>query len=175
MAHSTSLERMQAQAYASSNLASSAMVSFSAKVFKLGINPCVDVPREVLNELQKQAGQTSGPIPVRGRLNNKPLRTTVVKYQGAWRLYLNTQMRKDAGIDVGDQAKIEIEFDPKPRITPMNQALADALSKNKKAKIAWAKLPPSHQKQILLYLNFLKSREAIERGVKKVLKEHLRV
>lgn len=123
--------------------------SFSSKIFKLGINPCVDVPKDVLDELFNRGARTRGPIPVRGTLNGKKFKQTVVKYQGKWLLYLNTQMREDAEIGVGEDAKVVLELDPEPRIIPMYPKLARALSKNKEAKAAFKKLAPSHQKEIL--------------------------
>ena len=78
-------------------------------------------------------------------------------------------MRNDSRVDVGDKVKIEIEFDPKPRTVPMNPEFDRVLAKNKKAKTAFEKLPPSHQKEILRYLNSLKNEEAIERNVRKVI------
>lgn len=44
---------------------------FSSKISKLGINPYVDVPDNVLKELFKQAGKEKGPIPAQGKLNGK--------------------------------------------------------------------------------------------------------
>jgi len=145
------------------------MKSFSRRIFKLGINPCVDVPETILNELFREAGKRKGPVPVRGRLNGKEFKQTVVRYQGAWRLYLNTQMRRDAGIDVGDDAKVEIEFDPEPRIVPMHPKLALALAKNRKATVAFKKLPPSHRKEILRYLNSMKTEESAVRNIERVI------
>jgi hypothetical protein len=147
--------------------------SFSARISKLGINRCVNVPEDVLDELFRRAARNKGPIPVRGTLNGKKFKQTVVKYQGAWRLYLNTQMRKDAGIDAGDIAKVVLEFDPKPRIIPMNQKLARSLSKNSEAKAAFQKLAPSHQKEILLYLDSIKTEESLVRNVEKVIQHFL--
>ncbi len=149
------------------------MKSFSATIFKLGINPCVDVPEKIMNELFKASGRTKGPIPVRGKLNGKEFTQTVVRYQGAWRLYLNTQMRLDAGIDVGDEAQVELEFDPEPRVVPMHPTLSRALAKNSEAKTAFEKLRPSHQKEILRYLNSLKSKESAARNVEKVIRQLL--
>ena len=125
------------------------MESFTAKILKIGINPYVGLPDEVLNTLFKQADKNKGPIPVRGTLDGKRFKQTLVKYQGAWRLYLNTQMRQAAGIDVGDDAKVEIEFDPEPRIVPTHPKFAQALSKNRKAKAAFERLARSRQKEIL--------------------------
>ncbi len=81
-------------------------------------------------------------------------------------------MHRDAGIDVGDEAHVEIIFDPKSRIEPVNQEFELALSKNNKAKEAFEKLAPSHQKEILRYLNYLKTEKSLVCGVEKVI-QHL--
>ena len=101
----------------------------------------------------------------------KHLNRPVVKYQGNWRLYLNTQMRKDSGLKVGDTAKVQIEFDSEPRVVPMNPLLAKALDKNKKAELAFEKFPPSHKRKILSYLNYLKTEEATKRIAIKTIKQ----
>jgi hypothetical protein len=145
------------------------MERFTAKILKIGINPYVGVPEGVLNTLFQQADKNKGPIPVRGTLNGKRFKQTLVKYQGAWRLYLNTQMRQDAGIDVGDDATVEIEFDPEPRIVPIHPKFARALSKNREANVAFETLAPSRQREILRYLNSMKTEESLVRNIEKVI------
>ena len=103
--------------------------SFCATIYKIGINPYVHLPEDALNALFKQANKSNGPIPVHGTLNGKRFIQTLVKYQGAWRLA--------AGVDVGDEAHIKIEFDPMPRIEVMHPKFRDALSKDVLAKLAF--------------------------------------
>ena len=146
------------------------MQSFSKKIFKIGINPCVNVPGYVLKELFKKTGKEKSPIPVKGKLNGKPFVQTLVKYQGEWRLYLNTPMRKAAGIDEGDIAHVEIDFDSEPLIIPMHPHLIHALSQNKKAARIFDNLPPSRKKEIIRYLNSLKTEESVNRNIIKVIK-----
>ena len=83
-------------------------LSFSAMIAKIGVNPYVLIPAIVLNELFKQAGRNKGPIPVKSNLNGHAFIQNLVKFSGKWRLYLNTPMRKAAGIDVGDMADMKI-------------------------------------------------------------------
>ena len=109
---------------------------------------------------------------MKGKLNGKPFIQTLVKYSGAWRLYLNTPMRKAAGIDVGDLAHVQIDFDNKPRLIPMHIKLASALERNRKAKEIFEKLAPSRQKEIIRYINHLKSEESIGRNILKIV-QHL--
>src|SRR5512143_4132091 len=111
--------------------------SFTARIKIIGVNPYVRVPDAVLRTLFKAAARSTGPLPVRGALNGQEYKQTVVKYQGMWRLYLNTQMRRSAGIDVGDLARLVIEFDPVPRIVPMHPTLGTALAKDKAARRAF--------------------------------------
>jgi hypothetical protein len=148
-------------------------VRFSATVHKLGINPCVDVPHGVVGELRRTSGKEAGPIPVRGRLNGKRFSTTVVRYAGGWRLYLNTAMRAEAAADVGDELTVEVAYDRTPRIVPMPPRFAAALAKDPKARAAFEDLAPSHRKDILNYLNSLKTAESLERSIKKAIAESL--
>src|ERR1700730_16301803 len=118
-------------------------MTFSAKIFIIGVNPYVLLPPAVLAELFKQAGKDKGPIAIHGTLNGHKYIQTLVKYSGKWRLYLNTPMRKAAKIDVGDIAKVTIKFDPRERTIAMHPKLQLAFSKNKKAKGVFDKLSPS--------------------------------
>jgi hypothetical protein len=93
----------------------------------------------------------------------------LVKYSGKWRLYLNGPMRKAAGKDVGDAIDIQIDFDSKPRTTPMHPKLKKAFKENLNAKKAFEKLSPSRQKEILRYINFLKSEESVDKNIQRAI------
>ena len=150
------------------------MKAFSAKIYIISrINPVVDVPGEVLEYLFKKAGKRTGAIPVKGNLNGAKFTHNIVKYAGAWRLYLNGPMRKAAGIDTGDIANVEIDYDAKPRVTPMPEKFAAALKQNKTARAEFEKLSPSRQKEILRYLGSMKTEESLVRNVGKVIKHLL--
>ena len=148
------------------------MSHFSAKILKIGINPYVLLPAPVLKELFIQSGRDKSPIPVQVTLNGKKFIQTLVKYAGKWRLYLNTPMRDTLGKDVGATIGVEIEFDPKPRPTEMNIKLQLALDKNKKTHAIFNALPPSYQKEIIRYINQLKTEESVDRNVEKAI-QHL--
>ena len=59
---------------------------------------------------------------------------TLIKWSGAWRLYLNTPMRKAAKKEVGDMADFEIAYDLRERVVPMHPKFEKALLENKEAK-----------------------------------------
>jgi hypothetical protein len=146
--------------------------TFKAKIRIIGINPYVLLPVAVLNLIFKQAEKDKGPIPIKGKLNGKPYTQTLVKYSGKWRLYLNMPMRLAGKCDVGDVALFSVQFDTKPRTTQMPTALKKALAANSQAKIMFDRLAPHYQKEIMRYINSLKSQESIDRNVKRAI-EHL--
>jgi hypothetical protein len=149
------------------------MHKFTARIYKIGINPVVDPPDEVLADLFDAAGRSTGPIPVRGKLNGAEFIQTLVKYQGEWRLYVNGPMLKSSGLKVGDTAAFEIQFDPRSREVPMLPKLARALQRDKTAKAEFDNLSPSRRKEILRYLGSLKTDDSLGRNIERVL-NHLR-
>jgi hypothetical protein len=90
---------------------------------------------------------------------------TLVKYSGHWRLYLNLPMRKSAKREVGQMARIEIEFDPQERITPFHPKFKKALMENEEAERIYKGLSPSLQKEILRYLSNLKTEGSVDRNI----------
>lgn len=147
------------------------MVKFRSKIYVIGINPVVDPPERVLRSILAEAGKDKGPIPVRGTINGAEFVQTLVKYAGAWRLYINGIMLKDSGTALGERIEVEIEFDPRPRDVPMNVELAAALKANKTAKRAFESLAPSRQKEILRYIGSLKSTDTIAKNVDRVISQ----
>jgi Uncharacterized protein conserved in bacteria len=145
------------------------MKSFSAKIQIIGVNPYVLLPSAILKYIFQKAGKDKGAIPVKLKIGGEDFIQNLVKYSGKWRLYLNGPMRKAAGKDVGDKIEVKIDFDAKPRTTPMHPKLKNAFEENKKAKKIFDKLSPSRQKEILRYINNLKSAEIINRNIQRVI------
>src|SRR5215203_1312287 len=140
---------------------------FKQAIYKIGINPVVDPPDRVLTILFEEAGRAKGPLPVCGTINGAPFIQTLVKYRGAWRLYINGMMLKAGAVAVGDVAEIEIEFDPRPRTFDMPATLAAAFEQDAAVKEAFEQLTPSRRKEMLRYLDSLKTEAAIERNVQR--------
>ncbi|MGN6645521.1 MAG: DUF1905 domain-containing protein [Cytophaga sp.] len=139
--------------------------TFSATIELIGINPYVYLPEPVLNGIFKQAGKDKGKIPVKMTIDGHAFTQTLIKYSGAWRLYLNTPMRKASGKEVGDTAVFEVHYDDAPREIAMHPKLKVALTKNKAAKHVYDQLRPSLQLEIVRYISHLKTEASIERNV----------
>ena len=142
------------------------MYSFKAKIYKVGINPCVDVPEKIYSKLIA----TKGYIPVKGTINQFPFQQTLCPVKnGPYRLYVNIPMMKGADVVTGDTAKFSIEQDDKPKTQIEVPAfLTTALIKNK-LMAAFEELTPSRQKEISKYLGYLKTEEAKKRNLEKLM------
>ncbi len=145
------------------------LMKFSAIILKIGINPYVFVPEKILNQLFAEAGKDKGHIPVKLIINNEEFVQHLVRYSGAWRLYLNTPMRKAASKAVGDKIQIVIHYDTVKRDEPVNKKFENALNSNSKAKQKFQSLAPSRQKEIIRYINSLKTEIAEEHNINKAI------
>jgi hypothetical protein len=140
--------------------------TFRAKIYKVGINPCVEVPRTITRRMTPQRGY----IPVRGHIDNYPFEQTLVPVKdGPYRLYVNGLMLKGSGAKVGDTSIFKIEQTTARRKDVMMPT--DLRSKLVRAKLLFTfeQLTPSRQKEILRYLNYLKTPQAKKRNIDKVL------
>ena len=145
------------------------LIKFRAKIEIIGVNPFVFLPERVLYKVFMQAGKSKGKIPVRMKIDGHEFTQTLIKWSGAWRLYLNTPMRKAAKKDVGDVANFEIAYDPLERIVPMHPEFEKALLENKEAKKVFEGLRPSLQLEINRYLSYLKTEASVDRNVTKAI------
>ena len=141
------------------------MHQFKATLEIIVGNPYVLIPSTILDEIFQAANQNKRPIPVRGTINGKPYQQTLVKYSGAWRLYINLKMLKNSPKRIGEVIEVTIEIDPSDRtITPPTK-WTKALADNQEAKQVFDGLSPSRQKEIVRYIANLKTEKSVDRNV----------
>ena len=143
--------------------------AFSGRILKIGINPYVLVPAIILKQLFARAGRDKGPIPVVLTIAGSEFQQHLVRYSGKWRLYLNTPMRQTAGKEEGDIIEITIAYDTSVRVAPVNDRFHSVLRRNKQALETFNSLPPSRQKEIVRYINALKTEASIERNITRAI------
>jgi hypothetical protein len=146
------------------------MKKFSAIIEIIGANPFVSLPARVLSAVLKEAGKDKGPIRVRGTINGDPYRQTLLRYKGAWRLYVNGFMLKNSPKRIGEKIVVEVEFDPEDKKVEPHPKLTEALRKNKTAAAAWVKLTPSRRWEIVRYIGSLKTDESIDRNILRAIR-----
>lgn len=145
------------------------MHTFQATLDIIGINPFVFVPEPMLNDIFRNAGKDKGPIPVKGTINGKAYRQTLVRYLGHWRLYINTTMLKNSPQRIGERIEISIAYDPADRTIAPHPKLVKALAENPKAQAVFAGLPKSRQKEIIRYISALKTEASIDKNVNRAI------
>ncbi len=145
------------------------MHHFKATLDIIGINPFVFVPAAILSALLTDAGKDKGNIPVCGQVNGTPYTQTLLRYQGEWRLYINTTMLPNSPKRIGELIEVSIEFDPKDRTLQPHPDLTKALADNKKAQTVFEGLSPSMKKEIIRYISNLKTEESRAKNIKQAM------
>jgi hypothetical protein len=175
---------------------------FTAQVKLSGINPYIDAPERVVKAFGDGTKTAvlvrvtiAGPMQEASPPQMKPVlekdaarlkkigrlapggwfRTTLVPFRAEpTRLYLDTWMREAAGVGVGDSVHVTLKPDHESREIPLPDRLLEMLEASPRAREAWDALAPSRQREILTYLNFLKTPEALERNVQKTIAKLLK-
>jgi Bacteriocin-protection, YdeI or OmpD-Associated/Domain of unknown function (DUF1905) len=145
------------------------MHKFKAKIQIVGVNPFVFVPDKILQSIFKKAGKDRGTIPIKGTLNGSPYKQTLVKYSGAWRLYINTTMLKNSPKRIGEKINLMVEYDSELRIILPHPRFIKALKQNKEAQTTFDKLSASRRLEIVRYLANLKTEETLEKNITRAI------
>jgi hypothetical protein len=117
------------------------------------------------------------PLPVLVRIDGSPKKkpwhiNLMPIGKGDFYLYLHGDVRRVSNTKVGDEVRVEIQFDAAYRNGPMHPMpfwFRNALSRNARAKQSWDALIPSRKKEILRYFARLKSPEARARNLERAL------
>ncbi len=147
--------------------------SFSAAIQIRGINPYVLVSAARAQALKPNWRR---PLPVLVRINGKPAKAWRINMmptgRGSFYLYLHAEVRKASATKVGDRVRVEIALDTAYKNGPqhpMPRWFEQSLAANARARKNWKALTPSRQKEVLRYFSALKSPEACERNLAKVI------
>jgi hypothetical protein len=144
------------------------MDTFSARIYKIDINWCVDVPDEICSKLAKEKGY----IRIKGKINGFDFRKSLVPVKGQpYRLFVNLIMMKGGKTAVGEIAEFEIEQDTevvKKQDYPMHPVLANRLKRNGLAE-NFELLTPARKRDILSYLHRLKHEDVLLRNIDDVI------
>jgi hypothetical protein len=140
--------------------------TFRARIYKVGINACVEVPRRITDKMEPRRGY----IPVRGHIDGFAFEQTLVPVKnGPYRLYVNGLMLKGSKRKVGDTTKFAIEQTTNKRKDEVMPASLKRKLVETKLLSSFRDLTPSRQKEFLRYLNYLKTPEAKTRNINNIV------
>jgi hypothetical protein len=138
---------------------------FLAAIYKVGINRAVDVPEEICRELC-----ASGYVPVVATVSGQSGSTTLIPAGGgAYRLYLDSRLRKAARVDAGDVVSVMLELDGESREVPVPAELRRALRKSASDRKIFVELTPGLRREFLCWVMAAKTAETRERRVQRGL------
>lgn len=141
--------------------------SFKAKIYKTGINWAVDVPLKITAQMVPEKGR----IYIHGKINGFAFSKTLMPVKnGPFRLYVNAAMMKGGNTALGKIASFEIEQaaakkEPMPAMPPQ---LLRALKKER-LLTDFESLTASRKKDILKYLNHIRTEETMQRNIAKLI------
>lgn len=125
------------------------------------------VPLRITDKLKA----TKGYIPIKGKIVKHFFHQTLCPVKGeGYRLYVNGPMLKGAAMKVGQTAIFIIEQDTfdRNKNVPMPKAFKKKLEEHELLAM-FQQLSPSRQKEINLYLNNLKTQEALTKNIDKMI------
>jgi Bacteriocin-protection, YdeI or OmpD-Associated/Domain of unknown function (DUF1905) len=143
--------------------------TFNAKIYKTGINWCVDVPINITENMLADKGY----ITIKGQINDFDFTKTLVPVKNApYRLFVNLKMMKGAKTELGKEATFEIEQDTEKKINeyPIPILLVKILQENN-LTTAFENLTASRKKDILKYLSYVKTNETLIKNVEKLISQ----
>lgn len=113
---------------------------------------------------------TRASVPVKGKLNGCPFRGSVIPMgYGRHSMMVDKALQEAAGVGPGDSVKVVMEKDTAKRAVKVPRDLKAALARNKKAREAFEKLPPSHKKEYVEFIEEAKKAETRAGRIKKTV------
>jgi hypothetical protein len=107
--------------------------------------------------------------PVRGRVDGAEFRTTVAVYGGRSYVGFNAELRRRAGIEMGDDVEVELALDTEPREVELPPQLEARLVGDAAARAAFERLSYTHRREYAEWIAGAKREETRERRVDKAL------
>jgi hypothetical protein len=139
---------------------------FSGLMYRVGIIRYVDVPAVV----SKTLGAEQANLPVRGTVEGVPVRTTLVsRGNRCHRIAIHGDIRKKLRVDTGAVLEIAIERDEESREPALPPALVATLRQSPRAQAMFKSMTTALRRQIVRNITSVKSQEALERRVFKVV------
>lgn len=142
------------------------MHTFSATLYKTGINAAADVPQDITGKLKPDKGY----IKIRGTINGFDFETTLVPVKnGPYRLFVNIPMLKGAKAALGDTVTFVIKQVPRLPVEtefPTPPLLTQKLTENRLNEV-FNTLSPSRRKEVLRYLGFIKNPDILAKNIDK--------
>jgi hypothetical protein len=148
--------------------------TFAARIQKIWIMRCVDVPRDISKEIRNAAGENPQRVPVRGWIEGLGMQSTLVPAGGGrYRLHVHSNIWRKLKIDAGAAVDVALIIERERRETPVPADLAAGLADEPRALGAFQAQTPAFRRQIVIYLEKAKQAKTREKRVLLIVRRML--
>jgi hypothetical protein len=139
----------------------------AGEVYRVGMNYCVDVPLEVGRAL---AARGERYVSVEGELAGSRFRTRLTpRGGGAFRLFLNGEVRGAAGVGLGDRVEVTLRRDKASGDAPLPDDLAAALDDLDGGRAAFESMTAAQRSGMIAFVERARSPETRGRYIARVV------
>jgi len=147
---------------------------FPAKIHKIWIMRCVDIPREVSKAIRSCAEGDLLHVPVHGWIEGMPFKSTLVpRGGGSYRLHVHSRIWRRLRIDAGAAVEVTLLVDTEPREAVLPPDLAAGLADTPRALVVFQGLTVALRRQIVQYVDQAKQARTREKRILLIIKRML--
>jgi len=147
--------------------------TFAARIQRIWILRCVDLPRDLSNEIRRAAGGKAQHVPVRGWIDGLAMQNTLVPGGGGrYRMHVHSSIWRKLKIDAGAVVEVALMIERDRRETPVPADLAAMLADEPRALAEFQRVTPAYRRQTIVFLE--KAKQARTRGKRlKLIVRHM--
>ena len=147
---------------------------FVAKIQKIWIMRCVDVPRDISKAVKKEAGGNPKHIPVHGWIDGLAFQNTLVPRGGGnYRFHVNSKIWRKLQIDAGAAVEVTMLLDREPREAVVPPDLAAELANTPRALATFNALSASLRRHIVRWIDSAKQSKTRDKRIQQTVKNML--
>jgi hypothetical protein len=147
---------------------------FAAKIQKIWIMRCVNIPRDVSKAIRSVGGDDPLHIPVHGWIEGLPFKSTLVPRGGsAYRLHVHSRIWRKLRIDAGAAVEVTLLVDNEPREAVLPPDLGAGLADTPRALATFNTLTVALRRQIVQYVDNAKQARTREKRIRLIVQRML--
>jgi hypothetical protein len=148
--------------------------TFAARIHKIWILRCVDVPRDVSKAIREAAGAKALHIPVRGWIEGLAMQSTLMPAGGGrYRLHVHSRIWRKLRIDAGAAVEVALQVERDPREATVPADLAAELADEPRALAEFNGLTTALRRQIVQYVEAAKQAKTRDKRLKLIVRRML--
>jgi Bacteriocin-protection, YdeI or OmpD-Associated/Domain of unknown function (DUF1905) len=147
---------------------------FPAKIQKIWVMRCIDIPRDVSKAVRRAATGDVEHVPVHGWIEGLPFKSTLVpRGGGSYRLHVHSRIWRKLRIDAGAAVEVTLLLDTEPREAVLPPDLAAGLADTPRALAIFSTLTVALRRQIVQYVENAKQARTREKRVQLIVRRML--